>query len=440
MMPADDIINPAERDDDAQYDERIRPQRFDDFPGQEPLKEKLRIAIAAAKGRGEALDHILLSGPPGLGKTTLARIIANEMSVDFKATSGPVIERQADLSAILTSLETNDVLFIDEIHRLNHAVEETLYSAMEDYEIDILLGKGPTARSMKIGLKPFTLVGATTRSGLLTPPLRARFGDTCRLEFYSPEELETIIQRSARILTAPVEPEGALEIAARSRGTARVANRLLRRVRDYAQVKGNGTITHDMAKAALDMLGIPFKPVHGYKGLKEVETAILQNEGQVANSSLPGWLASIVPTMGKQGLVIPLWQIAAPGAGGSYPRAKAIPDIPTFEEFHASVKGGAKPSGMPHQAMRAFMDPQTSMFRAIFFPPKTPKETVAILRDAYVSMWKDPKFLETYTKVVKSEPGLVVGDAADKVMASLKTVSPEVKKFLTSHGERIQGK
>lgn len=256
MAPSDDVISPSERDDDAQYDEQIRPQRFDDFPGQEPLKEKLRIAIAAAKGRGEALDHILLSGPPGLGKTTLARIIANEMGVDFKATSGPVIERQADLSAILTSLETNDVLFIDEIHRLNHAVEETLYSAMEDCEIDILLGKGPTARSMKIGLKPFTLVGATTRAGLLTPPLRARFGDTCRLEFYSPEELETIIQRSARILSAPVETEGALEIAARSRGTARVANRLLRRVRDYAQVKGNGTITHPTAKAALDMLGI----------------------------------------------------------------------------------------------------------------------------------------------------------------------------------------
>ncbi len=216
---------------------------------------------------------------------------------------------------------------------------------------------------------------------------------------------------------------------------------------DIMKAKGFRTLSLDSNSSntfnltiALDMLGIPFKPVHGYKGLKEVETAILQNEGQVANSSLPGWLASIVPTMGKQGLVIPLWQIAAPGAGGSYPRAKAIPDIPTFEEFHASVKGGAKPSGMPHQAMRAFMDPQTSMFRAIFFPPKTPKETVAILRDAYVSMWKDPKFLETYTKVVKSEPGLVVGDAADKVMASLKTVSPEVKKFLTSHGERIQGK
>jgi Holliday junction DNA helicase RuvB len=286
MAPADDVINPGLRDDDAQYDERIRPQRFDDFPGQEPIKEKLRIAIAAAKGRGEALDHILLSGPPGLGKTTLARIIANEMGVDFKATSGPVIERQADLSAILTSLEQHDVLFIDEIHRLNHAVEETLYSAMEDCEIDILLGKGPTARSMKIGLKPFTLVGATTRSGLLTPPLRARFGDTCRLEFYSPEELETIIYRSARILTAPIDPEGALEIAGRSRGTARVANRLLRRVRDYAQVKGNGTITHDTAKAGLDMLGIDDLGLDGMD--KAIVSTVIQkfNGGPVGLSSL----------------------------------------------------------------------------------------------------------------------------------------------------------
>lgn len=252
-MANEEVLDGRPSGEDREYDERIRPERLDDFPGQEAIKEKLRISIAAAKARREPLDHMLLSGPPGLGKTTLARILAAEMQVDIKSTSGPVIERQADLSAILTSLEEFDVLFIDEIHRLNHAVEETLYSAMEDFEVDIMLGKGPTARSMKIGLRPFTLVGATTRSGLLTPPLRARFGDTCRFEFYTPEELEAIVTRSARILGVEIDPEGALEIAARSRGTARVANRLLRRVRDYAQVKGDGTITRELADAALKL-------------------------------------------------------------------------------------------------------------------------------------------------------------------------------------------
>ncbi|HOV73215.1 MAG TPA: Holliday junction branch migration DNA helicase RuvB [Candidatus Hydrogenedentes bacterium] len=255
-MPIDEIINPKPFDDDQVFDDQIRPKRLEDFPGQEAIKEKLRISIQASKQRGEPLDHLLLCGPPGLGKTTLARILANEMGVDIKSSSGPVIERQADLSAILTSLEEHDILFIDEIHRLNHAVEETLYSAMEDFEVDIMLGKGPTARSLKIGLKPFTLIGATTRAGLLTPPLRARFGDTCRLEFYSPEELECIVMRSARIFNTAIESEGALEIAARSRGTARIANRLFRRVRDYAQVKGDGTVTRDMARRALELLRI----------------------------------------------------------------------------------------------------------------------------------------------------------------------------------------
>ncbi len=269
-MADEEVINPEPLGDDSQFDEQIRPQRLEDFPGQEPLKAKLRIAIAAATKRGEPLDHLLMSGPPGLGKTTLARIIANEMGVDIKSTSGPVIERQADLSAILTSLEEFDVLFIDEIHRLNHAVEETLYSAMEDFEVDIMLGKGPTARSMKIGLKPFTLIGATTRAGLLTPPLRARFGDTCRFDFYSPEELESIIIRSARILDVPIDPEGALEVASRSRGTARIANRLVRRVRDYAEVKGDGVITGEMASRGLDLLGIDGL------GLDDMDKAILR--------------------------------------------------------------------------------------------------------------------------------------------------------------------
>lgn len=255
--------------DDTQFDDQIRPTRLEDFPGQESLKEKLRISIAASQQRSEPLDHILMSGPPGLGKTTLARILASEMGVDIKSTSGPVIERQADLSAILTSLEEFDILFIDEIHRLNHAVEETLYSAMEDFEVDIMLGKGPTARSMKIGLKPFTLVGATTRAGLLTPPLRARFGDVCRFDFYSPEELEAIVSRSARILDVPIDSEGALELAARSRGTARIANRLLRRARDYAQVKGTGAITQAMAQKALQLLGIDDL------GLDDMDKAIL---------------------------------------------------------------------------------------------------------------------------------------------------------------------
>ena len=269
-MAQDEVVSPVVVEDDPKFDDQIRPQQLDDFPGQEPLKEKLRIAIAAAAQRGEPLDHMLLCGPPGLGKTTMARIMANEMGVNIRTTSGPVIERQADLSAILTNLQEFDILFIDEIHRLNHAIEETLYSAMEDFEVDIMLGKGPTARSMKIGLKPFTLIGATTRAGLLTPPLRARFGDTCRFDFYSPEELEAIILRSARILDVSIDPEGALEIAGRSRGTARIANRLLRRVRDFAQVKGNGAIDLSTAQRGLHMLGID------ELGLDDMDKAIMR--------------------------------------------------------------------------------------------------------------------------------------------------------------------
>jgi Holliday junction DNA helicase RuvB len=292
-MAGDEVLSGQPTGDDREFDDQIRPQRLDDFPGQEPIKEKLRIAIQAAKNRREPLDHLLLSGPPGLGKTTLARIIANEMGVDFKATSGPVVERQADLSAILTGLEEFDVLFIDECHRLNHAVEETLYSAMEDFEVDIMLGKGPTARSLKIGLKPFTLIGATTRSGLLTPPLRARFGDTCRFDFYNPEELETIVQRSARILNVPIDMDGALEIASRSRGTARIANRLLRRVRDFAQVKGDGTITKPIADAALKLLRIDGL------GLDDMDKAIMHTVIEKFSGG-PVGLSSLAVAVGEE--------------------------------------------------------------------------------------------------------------------------------------------
>jgi Holliday junction DNA helicase RuvB len=292
-MAHDEVIQPSPAEDDVQFDDQIRPQRLNDFPGQEAIKAKLRISIEAAKQRGEPMDHLLMSGPPGLGKTTLARILANEMGVDIKSTSGPVIERQADLSAILTSLEEFDVLFIDEIHRLNHAVEETLYSAMEDFEVDIMLGKGPTARSMKIGIKPFTLIGATTRSGLLTPPLRARFGDTCRFEFYSPEELEAIVMRSSRIQDVAVEPDGALEIAGRSRGTARIANRLLRRVRDYAQVKGNGAVTQQTANKSLELLGIDDL------GLDDMDKAILRTVIEKFNGG-PVGLSSLAVAIGEE--------------------------------------------------------------------------------------------------------------------------------------------
>jgi Holliday junction DNA helicase RuvB len=242
--------------DEMQPDVGLRPQRLDEYIGQEQVKSSLRVFIEAARRRGEALDHVLFHGFPGLGKTTLACIIANEMGAAIKTTSGPVIERAGDLAAILTSLQAGDVLFIDEIHRLNNTVEEILYPAMEDYQLDLVIGQGPGARSVKIDLPRFTLVGATTRTGLLTPPLRDRFGVLLRLEFYSPEELVLIVKRSARLFGIGISDDGALEIGRRSRGTPRIANRLLRRVRDCAEVAGKAVITAEVAGKALDMLAV----------------------------------------------------------------------------------------------------------------------------------------------------------------------------------------
>jgi Holliday junction DNA helicase RuvB len=250
------IIDPEPRPEEIPAEINLRPVSLDEYIGQEELKKNLEVFIEAARGRAEALDHVLFHGSPGLGKTTLAHIIARELGVNIKSTSGPVIERPGDLAAILTSLEPHDVLFIDEIHRLNHVVEEILYPAMEDYQLDIIIGQGPSARTMKISLPPFTLVGATTRAGLLTPPLRARFGVILRVDFYRPEELCEIALRSARLLDIRTLDEGAFEIARRSRGTPRVCNRLLRRVRDFAQVRADGVITREVAVEALAMLEV----------------------------------------------------------------------------------------------------------------------------------------------------------------------------------------
>lgn len=267
---SDRLTTPSPLADEQDYDVSLRPKRFEAFVGQTKLKENLKVFIDAARERREALDHVLLYGPPGLGKTTLAHILASELDVPLTCTSGPALERAADLAGLLTNLQEGEVLFIDEIHRLNHVVEEFLYPALEDFNLDIMIDKGPAARSVRLPLKHFTLVGATTRAGLLTSPLRSRFGVVGRLDFYEAEDLEKVVKRSAAILDVEIESQASLEIARRSRGTPRVANRLLRRVRDYAQVKADGRISHEVSQRALEMLDVD------HLGLDEMDKRLLE--------------------------------------------------------------------------------------------------------------------------------------------------------------------
>ncbi|HEX6832738.1 MAG TPA: Holliday junction branch migration DNA helicase RuvB, partial [Rudaea sp.] len=337
----------------------IRPKKLDEYLGQQAVREQLAIYIEAARRRGEALDHVLIFGPPGLGKTTLSHVIANELGVNLRTTSGPVIERAGDLAALLTNLQPRDVLFVDEIHRLSPVVEEILYPAMEDSQIDIMIGEGPAARSIKLDLPPFTLIGATTRAGLLTSPLRDRFGIVQRLEFYTPEELASIVRRSAKILGIACVDDGAVEIANRSRGTPRIANRLLRRVRDFAEIKADGRITREVAIGAMKMLKVD---AEGFDALDRRLLSIIIEHfdgGPVGVESLAAALSEergtiedvLEPFLIQQGFLMRtargrmVTSKAYLHLGMKPPRRAAAPDL--FEESAAQAAGGRVPEGAP---------------------------------------------------------------------------------------------